>query len=147
MTTLQFGVGPEATESFRWAMYKSPHGWGLNAQTMAKYFRYFVLAPPGRVICAGDLSQAEARVVAFESNCRDLIEIFSDPKRNVHLENALVVFGHPVVKDTPEYTLAKAGIHASNYREGAKQFASQNGLPFAAAKQILENILRARSEG
>lgn len=143
---LMYGVGVETTESFRWAMYCNPHGYGLNAQTLPKALRYYCTAPPGRIFVGGDLSQAEARVVAYLSGCRQLIECFNDPTRSVHLENAIATFGHAVEKDTPEYTLAKAVVHASNYREGAYTFSSQSGLPVKITKKLLENYHAARPE-
>lgn len=143
---LEYGVAVDATESYRWAMYKSPHGFGCNAQTLPKYLRYYVTAPPGRVFAAGDLSQAEARVVAYESCCVDLIDLFNNPKRHVHLENAIATFGHAVEKDTPEYTLAKAVVHACNYREGPGRFSSQTGLPVAEVRRLLANYHKARPE-
>lgn len=143
---LMYGVGTETTESFRWAMYTNPHGYGLNAQTLPKALRYYLVAPAGRVFVQGDLSQAEARVVAYLSGCGELIECFNDPGRSVHLENALAVFGRAVEKDTPEYTLAKAVVHASNYREGAAVFSTQSGLPTSTTRKLLDNYHRKRPE-
>jgi hypothetical protein len=143
---LKYGVGVETTETFRWAMYKSPHGYGFNAQTSPKALRYYCSAPTGRVYVGGDLSQAEARVVAYLSRCRDLIDLFNDPKRHVHSENALVVFGRPVEKDSPEYVLAKAVVHASNYREGPYRFSTQAGIPASKAKQLLAAYHAKRPE-
>lgn len=141
-----YGVGTQTTETFRWTMHTNPHGYGLNAQTLPKALRYYLRVQDGRVFVGGDLSQAEARVVAYLSNCKDLITIFNDPTRSVHLENALAVFGHTVEKDTPEYTLAKAVVHASNYREGAKVFSTQSGLPISTTRRLLANYHRTRPE-
>lgn len=127
-------------------MYKSPHGFGLNAQTLPKALRYYLVAPPGRIFVGGDLSQAEARVVAYLSRCRDLIDLFNDPTRHVHQENALVVFGRPVEKDSPEYTLAKAVVHASNYREGPYKFSVQAGLPVRVVRELLTRYHAKRPE-
>lgn len=143
---LKYGVGVQVTETFRWAMYRNPHGFGLNAQTLPKALRYYLTAPQGRIFVSGDLSQAEARVVAYLSNCKHLIEVFNDPTRSVHLENALAIFGKAIEKETPEYTLAKAVVHASNYREGPRVFSAQSGLPMATTKKLLANYHRARPE-
>ena len=143
---LLYGVGTEVTETFRWAMYTNPHGFGLNAQTLPKALRFYLQSPPGRIFVSGDLSQAEARVVAYLSRCKSLIDLFSDPSRHIHMENALAVFGHSIEKDTPEYTLAKAVVHASNYGEGPFRFSTQAGIPVSFARQLLSNYHRARPE-
>jgi hypothetical protein len=143
---LEYGVGIDSTETMRWAMYKSPQGFGLNAQTLPKALRYYLTAPDGRIFCGGDLSQAEARAVAYQSICRDLIDLFNDSKRHIHSENAVVVFGHPVEKDSPEYVLAKAVVHASNYREGPHRFSVQAGIPVSRARELLETYHGKRPE-
>ncbi len=143
---LEYGITVQGTESYRWTMHGSPHGFGLNAQTLPKALRYYLRAPVGRVFVAGDLSQAEARVVAYLSRCKELIECFNDSTRSVHLENAFLVFGRSVVKDTPEYTLAKAVVHGSNYREGPKVLSVSTGLPIRETKVLLANYHRKRPE-
>jgi hypothetical protein len=143
---LLYGVGLEVTESFRWAMYCNPMGYGLNAQTSPKALRYFLHPPEGRIFVSGDLSQAEARVVAYEAVCKYLIEVFNDPTRNVHLENALAIFKKEVKKDTVEYTTAKSVIHASNYREGVHRFSVQAGISMKEARFLLEAYHTARPE-
>ena len=143
---LEYGVIVNSTETYRFAMKESPFATGCNAQTIPKALRHMYLPPPGRMFVQGDLSQAEARIVAYLANCHDLIELFNDPKRSVHLENALAVFGHAVEKDTPEYTLAKAVIHASHYREGPIKFSVQTGLPVKEAKRLLANYHGKRPE-
>lgn len=143
---LLYGVGVETTETYRWAMYCNPQGYGLNAQTLPKALRYYLHPPPGRIFVSGDLSQAEARVVAYEANCKYLIEVFNDPKRNVHLENALAVFKREVKKDMPEYTTAKSVVHASHYGEGPYRFSVQAGIPIREARILLENYHSARPE-
>jgi DNA polymerase I-like protein with 3'-5' exonuclease and polymerase domains len=146
MLNLDYGVGVEVTETFRWAMYKHPCGYGLNAQTDPKALRFFKFVPEGRVFVGGDLSQVEARVVAYLSHCRELIECFDDPTRSVHLENAIAVLGRSVEKDTPEYTMAKSIVHGSNFREGPKVLSSQCGQPIPLCKKLLANYHRKRPE-
>lgn len=143
---LEYGVGVEITESFRWAMYTSPLGYGLNAQTSPKALRYFLEPPPGRIFAGGDLSQAEARVVAYDSCCKDLIEVFNDPTRSVHLENALAFFGHPVEKDTPLYTAAKAGVHGIHYKEGPYRLSVSIGFPVKQTRKLIEGYHQRRPE-
>lgn len=143
---LEYAVNVGGTETFRFTMSKSPFRRGCNAQTLPKALRYYLQPPKGRVFVQGDLSQAEARVVAYLSRCKDLIDLFNDHTRHVHHENALVVFGHAVEKDSPEYTLAKAVVHASHYREGPYKFSVQTGIPVKQTKELLARYHAKRPE-
>ena len=146
MLKLEYGINMAGTETFRFAMNKNAFGRGLNAQTMPKALRFYLVPPPGRIFAQGDLSQAEARVVAYLSKCKQLIEVFNDPKRHVHQENAIAIFGHTVAKDSPEYVLAKGILHASNYRMGPHQFAVSTGMDIKTCKDLLEKYHGARPE-
>lgn len=126
------------TESYRWSAGTNPKGLGTNSQTIPKGLRHLLLAPPGRILVQLDLSQAEARLVAYLANCKGLIDLFNDPSRSVHMENALRIFGYEVEKDSPEYVLAKSVVHASNYREGPYRFSQQTGLGRRESKALLE---------
>ena len=125
------------TETGRWSSGKSAHRRGLNLQTVPKLLRYSYEAPPGRVFIQPDLSQAEARVSAYLARCPDLIALFNDPKRSVHMENALAIFGHSVKKDTKDYVIAKQCLHAANYKMGPDRFAVEAGISKQRAKDIL----------
>ena len=125
------------TETGRWSSGKSAHRRGLNLQTVPKLLRYSYEAPPGRVFIQPDLSQAEARVSAYLARCPDLIALFADPKRSVHMENALAIFGHEVVKDSKNYVIAKQCLHAANYKMGPDRFAIEAGISKARAQEIL----------
>lgn len=125
------------TETGRWSSGKSAHRRGLNLQTVPKLLRYSYEAPPGRVFIQPDLSQAEARVSAYLARCPDLIALFNDPKRSVHMENAFAIFGHAVIKDTKEYVIAKQCLHAANYKMGPDRFAVEAGISKQRAQEIL----------
>lgn len=126
------------TESFRWSSSLSPKGYGCNLQTLPKQLRHLCVAPEGRILVQLDLSQAEARVVAYLARCKGLIELFNDPARNVHHENALRIFNHKVEKDSPEYVHAKGVVYAATYKVGPNKFAQQTGLPRRDARLLLE---------
>lgn len=125
------------TETGRWSSGKSAHRRGLNLQTVPKILRYSYEAPPMRVFIQPDLSQAEARVAAYLARCPDLIALFNDPKRSVHLENALAIFGHDVSKESKDYVIAKQCLHAANYKMGPDRFAVEAGISQQRAKDIL----------
>ena len=126
------------TETGRWSSGKSPRGRGLNIQTIPKSIRHAVVPPPGSIFISPDLSQAEARVVAYLAGCQGLIDLFNDSTKNIHMENGLAIFGHYPIQDSPDYVLAKQCIHAANYRMTAKRFSVEAGIELAKASQILE---------
>lgn len=136
--SISFGFIADATETFRFSSQSHPTGCGFNMQTVPKALRYLYPAPRGRVFIQPDLSQAEARYVAARSKCVRLMELFADPSRNVHMERAKFIFGREVVKDSPEYVLAKSSLHASNYREGPHRFSEQVGCTISEARRVLQ---------
>ena len=85
-----------------------------------------------------DLAGAEARVVAYTCGSQRMIDLFDDPTKNVHLENAFKIFGHYPKKDSPDYVLAKKCVHAANYRISAGYFSTVASLTLAKATQLLE---------
>ena len=152
---LLYGASPDFTESFRYAFRKHPLGVGLNANTLPKHIRHLYHPPPGHIFGVPDYSQAEVRLVAYLSQCKDLLEIFSDPTRNVHSENAAMVrtalSGVPydptkITKDSIEYVLGKSTVHAFNYMEGPWKFSWQTGIPFKDSKRLLEACRKQRPE-
>ncbi len=126
-----------ATESWRFASNTYPLGGGLNAQTIPAPLRYVIEAPEGRVWLQPDLSQAEARYVAAKSGCRKLLEIFADPARNVHMEQAYDIYGEWVEKGSWKYTNAKRIVHGRNYRMGVRRLAQQCGVKESEAQRLL----------
>lgn len=113
------------TRSGRLSSRASLSGSGTNLHTIparkkegAKLRRMFI-ADEGKIFVYPDYKQAEAWVVAFEARCEGLIELFTDPTRDVHRENASRIFGKPLVGiTTEERYLAKRVVHASNYGMG-----------------------------
>jgi hypothetical protein len=75
-----------------------------------------------------------------------MIDLFNDPTRNIHLENGKSILGYEPKKDSPDYLLAKKGVHAGNYMITADFFATMAGIPPARATQILEAYHRPYPE-
>ena len=116
---------PTGTKSDRLSSRQSIYGSGTNLQTIPSRKRIgtlikrMFLADPGKVFIYRDYSQAEARVVAYLARCQGLIELFEDPSRDIHKENAARIFMKALDQITPaERYLAKKAIHASNYGIG-----------------------------
>lgn len=84
-----------------------------------------------------DLSQAEARVVAYLAGSQTLIDLFNDPTKSIHMENAMAILGYYPKKDSPDYVLAKKCVHAANYRITANFFSTVAGIPPAQATKLL----------
>ena len=144
---LPYMANVAGTETWRWTMGSSPKWRGTSPQTMPPILRAMYVPPRGRVFISPDLSQVEARVVAWLSECQRLINLFSDPKRNVHLENAARLWpGVKVTKDTLEYTLAKSMLHAANFGMEAARLAQEIGLSLAVAEAKLEGYHRLYPE-
>lgn len=113
------------TRSDRFSSRASIYGSGTNLQNIptrtkaGQRIKRFFIADPGKVLVQLDYKQAEAWLVAYESRCHSLIELFQDSSRDVHKENASRMFNKPVSEVTfEERYLAKKVVHASNYGMG-----------------------------
>jgi DNA polymerase-1 len=106
------------TRSGRLSSRMSIYGSGTNLQTIPPDLRRMFVADEGKVFVYRDYSQAEARVVAYLARCPKLIEVFEDPTRSIHKENASRIFNIPVEKiskKSSEYFLGKVVGHSTNY--------------------------------
>jgi DNA polymerase I-like protein with 3'-5' exonuclease and polymerase domains len=114
------------TETFRRASSKDPFGDCSNIQNVSSgdragtefplpNLRKLFIPDPGYAMGEFDLPQADARVVAWESNDTSLMELFLDPKRHLHKENAKLLFGYVPEKSDLKYYYAKQGVHLTNY--------------------------------
>lgn len=107
---------PTGTRGGRLASRASIFGSGTNLQNQPEPIREMFIPDPGKVFIYRDYSQAEARVVAYLADAKGLIELFEDPTRDVHKENASRIFRVPIPAVTPEQRYnAKRGVHAFNY--------------------------------
>jgi len=91
----------------------------------------------GKTFVNADLSQAEARVVAWLAGENRLMQVFTNGG-DIHRRNAANIFRKAekdVTKDERE--LAKRIVHASNYGMGPITFAKNAGVSVAEAKKLL----------
>lgn len=92
------------------------------------------LPDQGYYICDSDLAQADAQVVAWEADDNILKEIFHDPDKDLHNENALAIFK----KLTPyNRSMAKRGVHAVNYGVSARTLAISLGITIRQAEDFI----------
>ena len=128
----------DGTESGRLASRKSATGTGGNLQSVPKGIAREVFIPDeGKMFMAADLSQAEARVVAYLARDKGLIDIFESGE-DIHKQVAASIFNKKLDDVTKEEReLAKHIVHASNYGMGARHFAELTGLSAADAQTKL----------
>lgn len=116
---------------------------GTNLQNQPKSVRKLFLPDPGYLIAEADLSQAEARVVAWEAGERTLMRMFREG-RDVHKFVASIIFDVPEAEVTTEQRqFAKRHVHALNYGETPNGFAYQTGLTLAKAKEVSDKYFAA----
>ncbi len=96
----------------------------LNLQNLPRNgaLRKSLVAPKGKVLIACDSSQIEARMVAYISGQKDLVEAFREG-RDVYSEFASDVYGRKITKeDKLERFVGKTCILGLGYGMGAEKF-------------------------
>ena len=120
---------------------------GGNVQQVPRGpFRRIFIPRPGMVLVKVDLSQAEARVVAWTARIQLLIDLFSnDPSFDIHTwnagENLFRVERSKVTKAMRQ--ISKAGVHGGNYGLGAKTAALTYSVPYQQAKDAITRYRQA----
>jgi len=131
------------TVSGRFSSSKNIWGTGHNLQNVPKGLcRSFFIPDDGNVFLEFDLSQAEARVVAWLANALPLIDGF-ERGVDIHTENAKRIFGE---YNKELRTLAKKLVHAANYGIGSNTFAYIAGIPVSRAKECLKLFFKTYPE-
>ncbi len=103
---------------------KNPFGTGTNLQCIQRgEFRKLFLPDEGYRMFGGDATQAEARIVAYESMDLDYIKIFEDYDAGIgdkiHTINAKTIFEKDEISED-EYQLGKRICHGLNYKMGVQ---------------------------
>lgn len=113
-------------------------GSGTNLQNIPHGdCRRLFLPDIGKILISLDLSQAEARVVAYIANEATMIGVF-ERGEDIHCTLASVCLGKPTSDITPEErTFYKRHVHALNYGEGPRQLAKRTGLPERDAREFM----------
>ncbi len=105
------------TKTSRLASSGSPWGTGRNLQNIHRKtvvpIRELFMADEGFMMLGPDLSQAEVRVMAYESGDARLIKVFEEG-RDIHSENAKAIFEKDIITDD-ERQLGKKICHALDY--------------------------------
>jgi DNA polymerase-1 len=128
------------TETGRLSSRESVYGRGTNLQNIPRgdIVRSIFIPDEGRLFVNADLSQAEARAVAYLAREERLQNLFEDAKTDIHKRNASMVFSKRVEEVTQdERQLAKTLVHAANYGIGPRKFAKFVGVNEARARDLL----------
>jgi len=134
------------TVSGRISSSKTPRGLGGNLQNIPRgEIRRIFIASPGSLLIKADLSQAEARAVAWLSKNETLIKNFLDPKFDIHKWNASQIFDtSSITKEQRQ--IAKTCLHAANYGGGPRIAVKQAGVPYSLAKRALDRYKASNPE-
>ena len=127
------------TETGRLSSSKSLFGTGTNLQNIPHgVCRRMIIPDSGKVFIDADLSQAEARIVAYLSNDVNLIKAFTSGV-DVHKKIASMLFAVPFEDvSSNQREKAKRCVHGLNYGMGVNVFAKTSDLGTLEAK-VLRN--------
>lgn len=94
-----------------------------------------------------DLERADAQVVAWDADDRELMDIFRS-RADIHTENAIAIFnctreGAFVGGSNSPRQKAKQGVHAVNYNARAKTLAATLGITVAEAERFIRGWFAA----
>jgi len=108
--------------------------WKLNMQNMPRgmpgkppMLRKSLIAPPGHVVIAGDLSQIEARLVAWLAGAKDLLAEFAKVGGDPYSAFASLIFGIPIDRKKNKGHaihgfIGKTGVLGLGYQCGDEKF-------------------------
>lgn len=130
------------TETGRLSSSATAFGTGTNLQNIPDGdIRRLIVSDDRNVLVNVDLSQAEARVVAYLAEDRRLIEVF-ETGGDIHTKNAANIFGVKESEVTSEQRyIAKRGTHSINYGAGFKTVGESAGIPASEAKRVIARYL------
>jgi len=144
------------TETYRFTSSADPFGFGTNGQNITSgdradkdwplpNLRKLFIPDEGFTLGEFDLPQADARVVAWEAEEESLIDLFNDPTRHLHFENAEIIYGERLKdKKDRRYYFAKQGVHLTNYGGNAKVLAMTLGITVAEAERFQKRYFQMR---
>lgn len=138
------------TETYRFSSSKNAFGTGMNLQNIPKggdtgdledslelpNIRELFIPDPGKTIVDIDLDSADARIVAWESDCQWLKKCFKAGKKP-YVEIMKEYYQDDTKnKKSPEYPLFKSLCHGTHYMGTAEGIAPRIGLDVRQTQQI-----------
>jgi len=127
------------TVTGRLTSQKTIFGYGANVQqTPRGTFRKMFIAPKGKKLIKIDLSQADARAVAWFAQITPLVERFLTPEFDIHSWTASLFYGKPENEITKEErTRAKGIVHGVNYGRGPISISKSENIPVSQVRQSI----------
>ena len=128
---------------------KTIFGLGGNLQQIPKSpIRKMFKAAPNHVFIKADLSQAEARCVAWVAPIPQLIERFTNEEDfDIHRWAGSLIYGRDPAEITPaQRQLSKVGVHGGNYGLGPRTAATTFGISYQNAKMVIGRYREAIPE-
>lgn len=113
---------------------------GANLQNVPRGSpRRVFVAGQNRAMIKVDLSQAEARVVAWTAPIPFLVQRFQDPRFDIHTWNASNIYKIPEAQVTKDQrNVGKPGVHGGNYGMGESAAAALYDCPKEIARASIE---------
>lgn len=127
------------TDTGRLSSREGIFGTGTNLQNIPRgpMVRSLFIPDDGKVFVNADLSQAEARVVAYLADEERLQAVF-EQGGDIHKRNASLIFQKALeAVSEEERELGKRLVHAANYGIGVRKFAKTIGESEDKARQLL----------
>jgi uracil-DNA glycosylase family 4 len=146
------------TETYRFSSSKNVFGTGMNMQNIPKggdtesgglelpNIRELFIPDPGMTIVDIDLDSADARIVAWESDCAWLKECFKAGKKPYVEIMKEYYQDDSKNKKSPEYPLFKSLCHGTHYMGTAEGIAPRIGLDVRQTQQIQDWYFRKNPE-
>lgn len=118
------GLDVENVESYIPTVLAGDPKHEVTMTIIAAMLRSMIRAPKGQQLMAVDFSAIEARVLAWLAGDHEMLRQFRE-NRKIYLEMGEVIYGHPIVKPSPEYQIAKNTVLGCGFGMGAKTFKKQ----------------------
>jgi DNA polymerase I-like protein with 3'-5' exonuclease and polymerase domains/uracil-DNA glycosylase len=148
------------TETYRFASSKNAFGTGMNMQNIPKggdtgdledslelpNIRELFIPDPGMTMFDIDLDSADARIVAWESDCQWLKKCFKEGKKPYVEIMKEYYQDESKNKKSPEYPMFKALCHGTHYMGTAEGIAPRIGLDIGVTKKIQDWYLTLNHE-
>ncbi len=100
-----------------------------TVKVVASSIRHGIIAAPGKVLCVGDFSSIEARIVLALAGQHDRTAQMADTNFDVYNEMASLIFGFPVNRKSPEHAVegqvGKNTVLGCGFQMGPDRFQSQ----------------------
>lgn len=108
----------------------------IQNQPRGPKIRSAYIPEEGRVFVQADYKTAELRVVAIESGCAYLLDLFPNPDRDIHGEVAEQRYGAGYTKD--QRVRAKAVVFGLSYGREAPSIADEFNMPVKEAQAVID---------